>query len=1017
MKKILFTILMLWGVVQAQIVTPPGYTSRNTRENLIAIAANTVHVPAGTTASLPSGAWVRAGAMFVDTTGGNKGLYYYTGGQWLRLYDTTNSIPGVGGIHSANAGYGLTQINDSTFTFSTALRDSIIGLIVPATITQNCVNSLDTLSVTKFRDSDEPTNPGFESYNGFPSALYKFGIIFVGYVRGTGHADSGGLYLARSYNKGLTYVADTAFKPFIDTNWRTLEISFKGDTLIATAWTSLGDIFSWYSVDSSHTWSAQTQVLTSATNLATQNHVVEFKGYLYMPVYQFGPDPTEGGTIRKPSVLGGSWSSPNWWDDTYGGTLNEAALIVIGDTMFAYIRSETNTDSMYRSWTVDGLTWSIPVAVVVPNWLAGKPGITLMPDGRLLMNYRSREIPNLIPDAGRMAISSDKGLTWDEVWEQEYDFNYGDNLYLGGDTYINYHSGRVTAPWNTIFQSYFIIPPCEIFVDGTLVNYSGNPLPNYYIDKAITQAVAAIPTIPGANNDLLFSDGNEAAKVVSGINISGSKFNTLYVVTTEGAGSNSQISMNAASAIAANTNIAGHLSNGLGTGGTLFGGFGNVGQGSAGLGYNVELGGTYNVGVGYQPLTTFSYNLLFGRDPTATKNSQAIFGGSTGSGLVEAVWGNGASSSGPNNFLHTFTAAEGTDIDGGNVTIRTSLGTGARRSGPIIFQTGLIGTTGSTVATPFEVLRLHGDTANVSSKLFISTTPPDGDADDYLLGLNSAGQVVKRTQGAVTENDTITIITPVTGVQIARSISPDSLHIASLVAGTNMTITKVGDTTIIINADDGFVVAGTPVSGDFPFWNGANPAWNSGLRALNATTFTVVSTGDTLATQAYARSVGGGGAADGGVLYIGKLNNVSKSVKGANIVLDSLILQSADELYPGLATTNQVTSSLGLNVDGQGGVVSTGSKGFITIPYNCTILNWYVSANVSGSIQFDIKRGGTSIVGGGGNKPLLSGAISGNAAVSGWTSVAVAEGDILEWNVDSATTITNCTVTLKVIKL
>jgi len=123
----------------------------------------------------------------------------------------------------------------------------------------------------------------------------------------------------------------------------------------------------------------------------------------------------------------------------------------------------------------------------------------------------------------------------------------------------------------------------------------------------------------------------------------------------------------------------------------------------------------------------------------------------------------------------------------------------------------------------------------------------------------------------------------------------------------------------------------------------------------------------------------------------------------------------ASSSQSGYATTNQITGSTGTTVDGQGGVVSTGTKGSITIPYNCTITNWYVSADVSGSIQFDLKRSGTSIIGAG-NKPLLSSAQTGNAAVSSWTSTAVTAGDILTWIVDSATTITNATVILKVIK-
>lgn len=118
-------------------------------------------------------------------------------------------------------------------------------------------------------------------------------------------------------------------------------------------------------------------------------------------------------------------------------------------------------------------------------------------------------------------------------------------------------------------------------------------------------------------------------------------------------------------------------------------------------------------------------------------------------------------------------------------------------------------------------------------------------------------------------------------------------------------------------------------------------------------------------------------------------------------------------------SSNQATSSLGCTVDGQGGIITTGSKGFVTIPYSCTITNWYVSADVSGTIQFDIKRSSTSIIGTG-NKPALSTQISANAAANGsWTSTAIAAGDIIEWVVDSSpapATVTNVTLVLKVTK-
>jgi hypothetical protein len=116
----------------------------------------------------------------------------------------------------------------------------------------------------------------------------------------------------------------------------------------------------------------------------------------------------------------------------------------------------------------------------------------------------------------------------------------------------------------------------------------------------------------------------------------------------------------------------------------------------------------------------------------------------------------------------------------------------------------------------------------------------------------------------------------------------------------------------------------------------------------------------------------------------------------------------------GLSTAASLNiGQIGITYTGQGGVVGINNYVEVIIPYACTINNWYISSvnpldgtAVSGSIVIDIKRSGSSIIGGG-NKPTLSSASANNASVSGWTSVAVAANDKLAFYVVSATTVTN----------
>lgn len=101
-----------------------------------------------------------------------------------------------------------------------------------------------------------------------------------------------------------------------------------------------------------------------------------------------------------------------------------------------------------------------------------------------------------------------------------------------------------------------------------------------------------------------------------------------------------------------------------------------------------------------------------------------------------------------------------------------------------------------------------------------------------------------------------------------------------------------------------------------------------------------------------------------------------------------------------------------LIINGQGGVPTTGAQNTsVTIPYNCTVAQWYISADQSGSCVIDIKHSGTSIIGAG-NKPTLSSQISANAVPASWTSTTVTTGTIWTFNLDSAATVTNITLTL-----
>lgn len=116
-----------------------------------------------------------------------------------------------------------------------------------------------------------------------------------------------------------------------------------------------------------------------------------------------------------------------------------------------------------------------------------------------------------------------------------------------------------------------------------------------------------------------------------------------------------------------------------------------------------------------------------------------------------------------------------------------------------------------------------------------------------------------------------------------------------------------------------------------------------------------------------------------------------------------------------------IVASVGITIDGGGSVITTGSKGYITVPYSGIITEVTLLADVSGSIVIDIKKSTysgfpttTSICASA--KPTLSSAQKSNdATLTGWTTTITA-GDVLEFNVDSATTLTRVNLVLKVDK-
>jgi hypothetical protein len=116
--------------------------------------------------------------------------------------------------------------------------------------------------------------------------------------------------------------------------------------------------------------------------------------------------------------------------------------------------------------------------------------------------------------------------------------------------------------------------------------------------------------------------------------------------------------------------------------------------------------------------------------------------------------------------------------------------------------------------------------------------------------------------------------------------------------------------------------------------------------------------------------------------------------------------------------------SFGITIDGGGSVITTGVKGYVQIPYDGTITGWTILADQSGSIVVDVWKDtfanypplvADSIAGS--EKPTLSSVIKNqDLALSTWTT-SVTAGDIIAFNVDSASTVTRVNLSINITKI
>ncbi len=140
------------------------------------------------------------------------------------------------------------------------------------------------------------------------------------------------------------------------------------------------------------------------------------------------------------------------------------------------------------------------------------------------------------------------------------------------------------------------------------------------------------------------------------------------------------------------------------------------------------------------------------------------------------------------------------------------------------------------------------------------------------------------------------------------------------------------------------------------------------------------------------------------------------------ILIFSQILQAW--IVGGANTSNITNANIEFNIQGvNGGVITSGVKGYLDLPYACTVVGWSLYATLGGSITVDLQTAPTfadfptiASITGGAPPTLVSSVKAQSNTLTGWTT-ALGAGAVMGFVVlGTPTTVTNVTLSVQVVK-
>ena len=402
-----------------------------------------------------------------------------------------------------------------------------------------------------------------------------------------------------------------------------------------------------------------------------------------------------------------------------------------------------------------------------------------------------------------------------------------------------------------------------------------------------------------------------------------------------------------------------------------------------------------------------------------TINNMAIGGTTAAAGTFTTVVANASTSSASSTGAVSYGTVNYTDTN-----LMASFASSVNSYNQMILQNN---NAGSSASTDFIVSNNNGTATtyfgdfgmnssgwsgsgafNVPNNVFLTSTSADlaigtttSNAIHFVVNNGTTDAMTISSAGIVSLGTALAVTSGGTGTTTSTGSGAVVLNVSPTFSGT-ITASNINASALTLGSALGTSYGGTGLTG---FTAANNAIYSTSSSALTAGTLPIAAGGTGLtATPSNGQIDIGNGTGFTRTTLTGGTGVTVTNASGSVTI----------------STTGQVVG-VEYVIDGGGSAITTGFKGYLYIPFGCTLTAWTLLADTTGSITVDITNDSyanygtnTSMVGTG-TKPNISSATKGQqTSITGWTTTSISAGNVVGFNVTAATTVTRVTVALTV---